>query len=156
MATVEVVEGSYEQTYRISDSYTTKLFVDLARSRGCFRTGTGGSTRGRSACAHRCRSMKRCGRASSLSVGSWRVGCTSSLARLSKRRYRHRRTVRLQRAQHRWAVQVDFNHQSATQAVRALGDRSAGTLTEIEHDPIAPEGVATHCLFDMASRRTTK
>ena len=33
-STLDVVEGSYEQTYRIGDSYTTKLFVDLARSRG--------------------------------------------------------------------------------------------------------------------------
>ena len=32
--TLDVVEGTFEQSYRIGDSYTTKLFVDLARSRG--------------------------------------------------------------------------------------------------------------------------
>jgi hypothetical protein len=31
--TLDVVEGSYEQTYRIGDAYTTKLFVELCRSR---------------------------------------------------------------------------------------------------------------------------
>jgi len=31
---LDVTEGSYEQTYRIGDTYTTKLFVDLCRSRG--------------------------------------------------------------------------------------------------------------------------
>ena len=32
--TLDVVEGTFEQSYRIGDSYMTKLFVDLARSRG--------------------------------------------------------------------------------------------------------------------------
>lgn len=32
--TLDVVEGTFERSYRIGDSYTTKLFVDLARSRG--------------------------------------------------------------------------------------------------------------------------
>ena len=31
--TVDVVEGSFEQSYRIGGTYTTKLFVDLCRSR---------------------------------------------------------------------------------------------------------------------------
>lgn len=32
--TLDVVEGSFEQSYRIGDTYTTKLFVALCRSRG--------------------------------------------------------------------------------------------------------------------------
>lgn len=32
--TLDVVEGSFEQSYRIGGAYTTKLFVDLCRSRG--------------------------------------------------------------------------------------------------------------------------
>lgn len=32
--TLDIVEGTFEQSYRLGDSYTTKLFVDLARSRG--------------------------------------------------------------------------------------------------------------------------
>lgn len=32
--TLDLVEGSFEQSYRIGDTYTTKLFVDLCRSRG--------------------------------------------------------------------------------------------------------------------------
>jgi hypothetical protein len=32
--TLDVVEGSFEQSYRIGGTYTTKLFVDLCRSRG--------------------------------------------------------------------------------------------------------------------------
>lgn len=32
--TLDVVEGSFEQSYRIGSTYTTKLFVDLCRSRG--------------------------------------------------------------------------------------------------------------------------
>jgi hypothetical protein len=31
---LDVTEGSYEQIYRIGDTYTTKLFVDLCRSHG--------------------------------------------------------------------------------------------------------------------------
>lgn len=32
--TLDIVEGSFEQSYRIGGTYTTKLFVDLCRSRG--------------------------------------------------------------------------------------------------------------------------
>ena len=32
--TLDVVEGSFEQSYRIGGTYTTKLFVELCRSRG--------------------------------------------------------------------------------------------------------------------------
>jgi hypothetical protein len=32
--TLDVVEGSFEQSYRVGGTYTTKLFVDLCRSRG--------------------------------------------------------------------------------------------------------------------------
>jgi len=31
--TLDVVEGSFEQSYRIGGTYTTKLFLDLCRSR---------------------------------------------------------------------------------------------------------------------------
>jgi hypothetical protein len=31
--TLDVVEGSFEQSYRVGDVYTTKLFLDLCRSR---------------------------------------------------------------------------------------------------------------------------
>jgi hypothetical protein len=32
--TLEVIDGSFEQSYRIGDAYTTKLFLELCRSRG--------------------------------------------------------------------------------------------------------------------------
>jgi hypothetical protein len=32
--TLDVVEGSFEQSYRVGSVYTTKLFLDLCRSRG--------------------------------------------------------------------------------------------------------------------------
>ena len=32
--TLDLVEGSFEQSYRVGSTYTTKLFVDLCRSRG--------------------------------------------------------------------------------------------------------------------------
>ena len=32
--TLDLVEGSFEQSYRIGGTYTTKLFVDLCRSHG--------------------------------------------------------------------------------------------------------------------------
>jgi len=32
--TIEVVEGSFEQSYRVGDTHATKLFLTLCRSRG--------------------------------------------------------------------------------------------------------------------------
>ncbi|HET8931998.1 MAG TPA: hypothetical protein VFN67_01095 [Polyangiales bacterium] len=32
--TIEIVEGSFEQSYRVGDTHSTKLFLTLCRSRG--------------------------------------------------------------------------------------------------------------------------
>ena len=62
---LDVVEGSFEQSYRIAACTRRSCSWTCAAAKGCCRTGIGASTPARSACAHHCASTMRCGRSSS-------------------------------------------------------------------------------------------